>query len=81
LRLFNYPAWEVTVNADRIKTETADVTGQMEIPVVAGASEVNIHFGRTPDRTLGGGISLLCWAVFLMAWIKTRTKSDPDRAA
>jgi hypothetical protein len=80
LRLFNYPAWEVTVNGDRIKTETADVTGQMEIPVVAGSNEVNIHFGRTPDRTVGGSISLLCWAVFLMAWIKTKKKLDPDKA-
>ena len=75
LRLFNYPAWEVTVNGIRVEQQTSDVAGQMEIPVVAGRNDVSIHFGRTVDRTIGGGISLLCWAVFLMAWIKTRGRS------
>jgi hypothetical protein len=73
LRLFNYPAWEVTVNGKRVGTQTTDVTGQMEIPVAAGRNDVRIHFGQTRDRTVGGLVSLLSVGVLLGAWIKTKT--------
>jgi hypothetical protein len=57
LRLFNYPAWSVEVNGERVATSTRDVTGQMLIPVQAGESLVTIKFRRTWDRILGAIIS------------------------
>lgn len=72
LRLFNYPAWEVTVNGAPVKTDTTDVTGQMRIPVAASRNDIRIRFGRTPDRTIGGIVSLLSFSLLLAAWIKTR---------
>jgi len=74
LRLFNYPAWEVTVNGERVEAKTTDVTGQMRIAVSPGSDDIRIHFGRTPDRTIGGWISLLSLVVMLSAWAKTRPR-------
>ena len=65
LRLFNYPAWKVTVNGQPVSAETRDVTGQMSIPVPAGENRVKVEFARTWDRTLGGLISLFaCLGTF-----------------
>ncbi len=38
---------------------TREGTGQMLVPVEAGANRVQISFVRTWDRTVGGWISLL----------------------
>lgn len=65
LRLFNYPAWEVTVNGERVATETTEVTGLMMIPVARGRNDVRIHFGRTRDRTVGGIVSLLSMGLLI----------------
>jgi hypothetical protein len=72
LRLFNYPAWEVTLDGKPLRTETTDVTGQMQIPLHSGANDIRIHFGRTRDRTIGGWISLASLVILTGAWIKTR---------
>ncbi len=72
LRLFNYPAWDVTVNGKRLEAKTAEVTGQIEIPVTAGRIDIRIYFGRTRDRTVGGWVSLLSLCVLLALWAKQR---------
>jgi len=76
LRLFNYPAWEVTVNGKRIATQTTDVTGQIMIPVLAGHNDIQIHFGRTRDRTVGGLVSLLTLGVLAAGWITTKSERN-----
>jgi hypothetical protein len=73
VRLFNYPAWELTVNGERVQAETTEETGLMVIPVPAGDDDVLINFGRTPDRTAGGIVSLISLCVFGVTWIKTRS--------
>ncbi len=65
LRLFNYPAWEATVNGSPVHTETTDVTGQMVIPVPAGNNDIYIRFRRTTDRTWGDLVSLSSIGVLL----------------
>jgi len=75
LRLFNYPAWQVTVNGRPVKTETADVTGQMIVPVTAGQNDVRIRFGRTPDRIIGDIVSIVSLILLLVSWTKTRPPS------
>jgi hypothetical protein len=84
LRLFNYPAWEVTVNGKRVQTQTTEVTGQMRILLMPGTNDVRIHFGRTFDGTVGGCVSLVSLGVLFAAWIRTRLKptvSSPRQAA
>jgi hypothetical protein len=70
LRLFNYPAWQATVNDRPVATQTTEVTGLMVIPVPAGQSEVRIRFGRTLDRTLGDIVSMISLILVGGVWIK-----------
>lgn len=59
LRLFNYPAWKVEVNGQRVLPETQEDTGQMLVPVGAGQNHVRITFVTTHDRILGRILSLV----------------------
>jgi hypothetical protein len=59
LRLLNYPAWRVEVNGSKIEAERAEDYGQMIIPLPPGTALVTARFTRTPDRTLGGILSIL----------------------
>jgi hypothetical protein len=67
LRLFNYPAWRVEVNGHVVQAGTRDGTGQMLVPVEAGANRVQITFVRTWDRTAGGWISIVAIALVLVS--------------
>jgi hypothetical protein len=75
VRLFNYPAWQVTVNNRLVKTSTMEVTGQMLIPVAAGQSDVRIQFGRTLDRAIADIVSIISLILLLAAWIATRHRN------
>jgi hypothetical protein len=59
LHLFNYPAWRVEVNGRPVQSGMREGTGQMLVPVEAGANRVQIIFVRTWDRRAGGWISIL----------------------
>jgi hypothetical protein len=72
LRLFNYPAWEATVNGKRVPIQSADVTGQMALSVKPGDNDIQIHFGETRDRSIGGLISIFSLLLFSGTWICTR---------
>lgn len=74
LRLFNYPAWQVTINGQPAPTQTADVTGQMMIPILPGTNDVRIRFERTTDRVIGDAISGISLMLLAVAGIKTRPK-------
>jgi hypothetical protein len=78
LRLFNYPAWQAKVNEHRVETETADVTGQMMIPIATGFSRVTLRFVRTLDRTAGIVVSLgfSLFVIFLL-WRRRRLGEPP----
>lgn len=76
VRLFNYPAWKVTVNRHSIKTNTSDVTGLMIIPIGAGENDVTIHFIRTPDLLFGDVLSVVALLLFVITMIRTR-QSQP----
>lgn len=67
LRLFNYPAWKVSVNGRLVAAESREVTGQMMVPLDAGENCIQVKFTRTWDRTIGGVISLLS-ALALFLW-------------
>jgi hypothetical protein len=67
LHLFNYPAWRVEVNGQIVQAGTREGTGQMLIPVEAGANRVQITFTRTWDRKLGGWISLLALILMVLS--------------
>jgi hypothetical protein len=66
--LFNYPAWRVSVNGRQVQPGAREGTGQMLVPVEAGANQVQINFVRTWDRTAGGWISLLALILAFVLW-------------
>ncbi len=68
LHLFNYPAWKVEVNGRAVQAGARESTGQMLVPVEAGANRVQITFARTWDRRVGGWISLVT-ALLVVLWI------------
>jgi len=74
LRLFKYPAWQVTVNGQPAQTQAAEVTRQMIIPIREGTNDVRVHFRRTTDRTIGDAISWISLILLAAAWIKTHPK-------
>ena len=75
VRLFNYPAWRALLNGKPVETQTSEVTGLIIIPVPAGENDVRLHFGSTPDRPVGGIVTLLSIGVLGMGWKKTGTNS------
>jgi hypothetical protein len=82
LHLFAYPAWRVEVNGQLVQPKTREGTGQMLVPVEAGANRVHISFVRTWDRSLGVWISLLALILIFVStryevaltWIPTRAR-------
>jgi hypothetical protein len=74
LRLFNYPAWHVEVNGRQVQPGAREGTGQMLVPVEAGANRVLITFTRTWDRMAGAWISGL--AFLLSAGLMRKTSSS-----
>jgi hypothetical protein len=69
LHLFNYPAWRVEVNERMVQAGTREGTGQMLVPVEAGANRIQIIFVRTWDRTLGAWISMVA-VVFVLVSLR-----------
>jgi hypothetical protein len=67
LRLFHYPAWRVEVNGRVVQTAALTGSGQMLVPVEAGANRVQITFIRTWDRTVGWWISVVT-ALCVIIW-------------
>ena len=58
LRLLNYPAWRVEVNGIAVQPESVEGSAQIVLPLSAGVQRIRLTFVRTPDRTLGGSISV-----------------------
>jgi hypothetical protein len=77
LRVLNYPAWQVEVNGQPTTAESDPDTGQIQVSVPAGHNVVRARFVRTPDRTIGGGISAAALLILVgLAWMGRRTRSD-----
>jgi hypothetical protein len=70
LRLLNYRAWLAEVNGHRVVPQRPEKFNQMILPVPAGESQIRVHFQRTPDRTVGGAISLMSCVVGLLLWLR-----------
>jgi hypothetical protein len=73
LRLFRYPAWRAFVNGREVETSAREGTGQMLVPISAGANQVEIRLVRTWDRVLGGCITLVS-AAGTISWFLWRRR-------
>lgn len=72
-RLFDYPLWKVEVNGHAVQTETRPNTGEMIVPISAGANRVDIEFVEGWDRALGASLSIA--ALVLVVALKLRMSS------
>lgn len=75
LRLFPYPAWRVEVNGRVVETSMREESGQMLVPVEAGANRVEMRFVRTWDRSVGGWVSFVTGIGLTGAFLRRRRTS------
>ena len=66
LRLRRYPAWGISVNGLPISSQGNREDGLIEIPIVAGRSDIEIRWTTTPDVLWGRRISLVSLATLLL---------------
>jgi uncharacterized membrane protein len=76
LRLLNYPAWHVDVNRSAVLPESGPDSGYMVVELPAGQSRITARFRRTPDRTLGGLLSLLSAIAALLVALRQAPTGD-----
>jgi hypothetical protein len=79
VRLFDYPAWAVTVNSNPVQAGSTEITQLMSIPIAAGENNVDIRFRRTMDRTVGTIISLISLMLLVLVRIYGRLGHLPSR--
>lgn len=75
LRLINYPAWEIQVDAKIAQGDSLSETGQLSLEAPAGEHSVDVHFRHTWDRTTGSGISIFSCFLLLGFTAYTRRKT------
>jgi hypothetical protein len=80
IRLLDYPAWRLEVNARPITPEFPEGTAQIIVPLPAGTEQIIISFKRTPDRTVGNALSLVGLAVCGICLRKRRSPTLPAGA-
>jgi hypothetical protein len=78
LRLLHHPAWAVSLNGKPAKTSRTNSYDAIVVPVLAGESRIEARFTRTPDRTIGGWISIasLLLSGLLAGWPFRQTKTN-----
>jgi len=75
LRIWDFPAWHVTVNNREIAARPRRDDGLMAIPLPAGISAIHIWYAETPDRVLGNAVSLAAFAVLMVSYRRRRLSS------
>ncbi|MGB8540335.1 MAG: 6-pyruvoyl-tetrahydropterin synthase-related protein [Candidatus Acidiferrales bacterium] len=78
LKLINYPAWEVRVDGDIVQAISLPETAQLSLPLPAGEHSLRVNFRRTPDRTIGSGISI--FSAFLLLGFSAYSRRKPRAA-
>jgi hypothetical protein len=75
VKLVVYPPWEVRVDGQEIRADSAPDTGQMLVDLPPGTHHVAIRFRRTGDRAAGDAISALsaCTLLALALWLRKRS--------
>ena len=80
VRLLNYPAWRVEINGKAVTPKLAGTTAQMILRANAGTQRIRIKFARTPDRALGGSVSVGAGIALLGLFFLGRAQRQPPNA-
>lgn len=81
VRLINYPSWDMRVDGKDVRAGTAPETAIMLVSLMPGNHEVEIHFRRTRDRTVGDAISIFSVTGLLGFALFVRRRALPTKAA
>jgi hypothetical protein len=74
--MFYFPGWRVTLNDQPAELHISAPHGLMQVALPAGSTTVDFHFGDTPIRVLGNGISLgALWVTLTVIGI-TRSRAS-----
>jgi uncharacterized membrane protein len=65
LRLLDYPAWRVQLNAKLTRPERGETNSQMIFSLGPGTQRITVHFVRTADRKTGIAISVAAVLILL----------------
>jgi hypothetical protein len=65
LRLLDYPAWRVQLNAKLTSPERGETNSQMIFSLGPGTQRITVHFVRTADRKTGIAISVAAVLILL----------------
>ncbi len=76
LRLLNYPAWRIEVNARPVQATAHPVTGEVVFPVSPGPNRVRVSFIQTRDRLIGGVVSVVALLLLILTSIYFRRPED-----
>jgi hypothetical protein len=72
LQVMDYPAWRVHRNGQAAAKAATASSGQLQIALPAGHSEIDLRLVHTLDRLIADGISVLC--LLLLAWVSWRER-------
>src|SRR5262249_7709607 len=71
IRLLDYPAWRIEVNARPVTPQHTESTAQMILPLSPGTNRITARFTRTPDNTVGDVFSMAAGAMFLVLMLSS----------
>jgi hypothetical protein len=72
LQLLDYPAWRIHLNGHPAQKAVPASSGQIQILLPAGHSEIDLRFVHTLDRIAANIISVL--GLLLLAWVSWRER-------
>jgi hypothetical protein len=85
LRLLNYPAWRIELNGREVGASAQPITGEIVFPVASGSNRVRVTFIRTPDRLIGGAVTVLGLLLVILLGIFCQTPKhsvfEPEKAS
>jgi hypothetical protein len=76
LRLLDYPAWNVTVDGEKVQPEFDDTTGRIVLTLPEGHHEIAIDYTRTRDHVWGMVLSAIVLTVWLVAFLLDRRRVE-----
>jgi len=72
LRLWDYPAWKVTVNGNPVSKRHKRNDGMMVIPLPVGHSIIHVEYVRTADQTAGQIISTIALVIAALLMLSSK---------
>jgi hypothetical protein len=74
VRLRRYPAWQLSLNGQKVSAMPHRQDGLMAVAVPRGPFELNVDWTTTPDVIVGRLVSLASIAFIAVVWLRERRR-------